>query len=269
MAAGIFISFVWADPSSIRIDNVFNTSSSSEDFVYEAQSFFEPTPERFFPAVVAPKSGGDFALFRPEAKRKAKWDPCRPIYYTVNPENESVGAREQLAEAIAEIERATGLNFEFAGETTEKYTDDREDLNVNYSKLNSTWSPILIVYLAGDQWTEANRKVFDEDGEDTIAFAGTLPMKSRGLNQKFFYVTGHIVFNADIFEDLVEEGSVADIKSTMMHELGHIVGLAHVDSKIEMMHESDLGQKSFALGDRRGLALQGNGECIKDSLYPR
>jgi hypothetical protein len=268
VAAVVLTSCVWSNPSSLRIDNVLNTSSSSEDFIYEANSFFEPTPQRFFPVVVAPKTGGDFALFRPEVKRQATWDPCRPIYFTVNPENETVGARAQLTAAIAEIEQATGLNFVFAGETDEKYSVDREDLNFIYPEINSYWSPILIVYLKGDAWAEANRNVFGDEGEETIAFAGALPMKSRGLNQKFVYVTGHMVFSAEYFESLVEEHLAEDIKSTMMHELGHVVGLDHVGSTIEMMHESDLGQKFFATGDRRGLALQGSGACLKDSLYP-
>lgn len=47
----------------------------------------------------------------------------------------------------------------------------------------------------------------------------------------------------------------------LLHELGHLVGLAHVDEPTELMYDGNVGQLDFGPGDRQGLAVLGNGEC--------
>ncbi len=46
-----------------------------------------------------------------------------------------------------------------------------------------------------------------------------------------------------------------------MHELGHVVGLNHVHDRRELMNGANLGRTVFGPGDRRGLALLGQGPC--------
>ena len=38
-----------------------------------------------------------------------------------------------------------------------------------------------------------------------------------------------------------------------MHELGHVVGLGHVDDPCELMNADNKGRTSFGSGDLRGL----------------
>ena len=46
------------------------------------------------------------------------------------------------------------------------------------------------------------------------------------------------------------------------HELGHVLGLAHVDDPRQLMFAENLGTTTLADGDRRGLAALGAGACV-------
>jgi hypothetical protein len=46
-----------------------------------------------------------------------------------------------------------------------------------------------------------------------------------------------------------------------MHELAHVVGLAHVDDPRELMYADNLGHQAFGPGDLTGLAALGRGRC--------
>jgi hypothetical protein len=48
----------------------------------------------------------------------------------------------------------------------------------------------------------------------------------------------------------------------MLHELGHLVGLAHTSDSTQIMYsESQFNVNKYGAGDRRGLALLGAQAC--------
>lgn len=47
----------------------------------------------------------------------------------------------------------------------------------------------------------------------------------------------------------------------MLHELGHLVGLAHIEDRGELMHPWSSRLRDFGPGDREGLANLGSGRC--------
>ena len=49
--------------------------------------------------------------------------------------------------------------------------------------------------------------------------------------------------------------------AVLLHELGHLVGLAHVDDQGEIMYADGVTRTSYGAGDLDGLARLGAGGC--------
>ena len=54
-------------------------------------------------------------------------------------------------------------------------------------------------------------------------------------------------------------------RSIVLHELGHLIGLAHVDDEQQLMFpEARREVPDFAAGDLTGLAALGSGACVPE-----
>jgi predicted Zn-dependent protease len=73
------------------------------------------------------------------------------------------------------------------------------------------------------------------------------------------YVTGEVVFDRDL--SLVHPGFGAGLSrgNLVQHELGHVVGLDHVQDRAQVMFPSisDKSPDGYGAGDRAGLAQLG------------
>ena len=119
--------------------------------------------------------------------------------------------------------------------------------------LGGDWPPVLIA------WTTPNQ-LADLSGE--IAGVGGSQAVKDSLREHWRYVTGTVALDAPTLADLLTQPEGERLaQAIVMHELGHLVGLGHVDDPAELMHEDNLGLVAFGPGDLEGLAQLGHGRC--------
>jgi predicted Zn-dependent protease len=77
-------------------------------------------------------------------------------------------------------------------------------------------------------------------------------------------VTGTVSLDAGQFPSILgRRHGPAIAQAIVMHELGHLVGLDHVDDAKQLMYPQSQGDVlDFAGGDLTGLAALGSGRCL-------
>lgn len=179
------------------------------------------------------------------------YDPCRPVHYTINPAGQPDGGARVIAAAFAELARATGLKFVDDGPTAEVFSSDREAYQP--ARYGKRWAPVLISWQTpGDN---------PDFAADVAGQAGSMPVSWN--NHPRVYATGTVQLDADKFVQLLSTPAGARIaRAITLHELGHLVGLGHVDDPKQIMFPSaNPGVVEYASGDLAGLARLGQGPC--------
>ena len=74
------------------------------------------------------------------------------------------------------------------------------------------------------------------------------------MRNRVQFVTGMVVLDTDAYDRMARTGDRASEVLILAHELGHVLGLDHVDDVGELMNAEYVGQSGFGPGDRDGLA---------------
>jgi hypothetical protein len=193
--------------------------------------------------------GGSFGFMQtqPGSSEPVAYDPCRPIEYVVNPAAAPVGAEGLLESAIDEISASTGLAFRSTG-TTERLPQEgaRPGATRRDPVLIAWTSPEVVPALAG-----------------TVAGIGGSQSLPDDFSGELYYVTGMVALDAPQAEGILSRpNGRGQLRAIMLHELGHLVGLAHVDDQQELMYSENVGRLDLGPGDREGLATLGSGRCF-------
>ena len=233
----------------------------------DAVSLFQQVPDRQLPQIVPEERGPHQFLRELFSNEETFFDPCRPIHWVVNPENEPIGSRVQLEQAFDLIQEHTGLLFLFAGESEEAWSLNRSPLNTLYPDVDSPWNPVIVWFLSPFEFDEA--KGGWEGAKDVAGFGGPDIARSRGLDRRLVSVTGKVVIDAEWAANTLEAGLPDVLFWVFAHEIGHVVGLDHVDDESHLMHESTVGfEGRLGPGDIEGLAKVGSASCLKPIQYP-
>jgi len=202
--------------------------------------------DRLLPAPTVVERGGEFAFVRtqPGSSEPVGWDPCEPVRFAVNPDGQPKGGAALVDRAIARTSAATGLEFEDVGET------DLRPFPGGYVSLGT--DERLIV-----GWGDAAE--YPELGGPVAGLGGSATEeRSAG---RLEYVTGSIVLDVDAFTPAAIAQSPRVMEAIVVHEVAHVVGLAHVAEPMEMMFDSSRGQIDYGPGDLEGLARLGSVPC--------
>jgi hypothetical protein len=158
-----------------------------------------------------------------------------------------------LQSAIAEVGRDTGLTFVEDGPTMELPRSDRPAYEPGV--YGDRWAPVLIAWTTPEAVHRLAGHATGLGGPRTVAVTGD-PQSVSGV----VYLD-----SAQLLAELyAQKQGRALIRTTMLHELGHLVGLAHSHDKSSIMYpEGRLGGPvDFSAGDLRGLSYLGRGQCF-------
>lgn len=181
------------------------------------------------------------------------YSPCRPLHYVVNNATAPDGSDALLATALANISAATGIQFINDGTTDELPVDRREPYQP--SKYGDRWAPLLI------SWTTPLEA--PALAENVIGTGGST-MYSLNNGPKS-YITGSLELDTpQVTELLASPGGADYVLAVMQHELGHVMGLDHVDDPIQLMYPEIGAPDGLAAGDLNGLHLLASAPCRKD-----
>lgn len=211
----------------------------------------EPADGRVLPQVT-PSTRGNYAfMVTGDDGNPVLYDPCRPISYVVNPAGAPPRGDELVQSAIQRVSKATGLAFEYGGTTDERASEDRQVIQVD--RYGERYAPVLF------GWSTES---------ETPALAGSITGLggSKSVPGVFgdqrYLAAGVVILDANDLATLSSnERDFAIATAVVMHEVAHVIGLAHVDDDSEIMNASNTYLSSWGNGDLQGLALAGAGVC--------
>lgn len=203
-----------------------------------------------------PPEGGPhgFVTLQADGVTPVAYDPCRPLHYTIQAASAPAGGEELVRGAVDRLAEATGLQFVYDGPTDEAAVAERPAFQPD--RYGDRWAPVLIDWQTEEENPDLAGDLVGEAGS-AAASLGDGPL---------VFVTGTVTLDATQLPGILEqEDGVETVRAIVLHELGHLVGLAHVDDATQLMYpETRSGVTDFAAGDLTGLARLGSGPCVPE-----
>ena len=177
-----------------------------------------------------------FVLDGPD-NRPVGWDPCEPIHYVVNPEGAPSDWKDVVENGIETVEDASDFDFTYDGESDDRQFGQRP-------VKDDGAHPVLIAWATPAEEPKLSGKA--------VGIGGSTPAQRGG---KVRFVAGIVVLDAEAAKQMMLGGRSKDQELILAHELGHVLGLDHVDDTGELMNPQYVGQRGFGDGDKDGLAI--------------
>lgn len=198
--------------------------------------------DRILPAVT-PNRIGSYELL----SDAARWSPCRTIRVVVDPVGAPQDFEGWLGQVLAEASRLSGLSIAIEGTTDERVSFDREPYQP--SRYGDRWAPAIVGWASAEHIPEL---------AGNVAGLGGAQYMTRG-NQTG-YVTGGIALDVELLDAPRQAGEPAYV-GVLRHEVGHLLGLGHVDAPTSLMYGGANSVSTWGPGEIEGLAVLGAGRC--------
>ena len=202
----------------------------------------------------APLLGGERShafIGRSATGRPYRWDPCSAIHYQIDPGRVGDRIVDDVEEAVRRTSEASGLRLRYDGVVHVSVDDllDEGSFVTDDAGDGLHWSPVLIAFRSRSAMRELGVR---------HAFGVTFPVTTRFDAAQF--VSGVVVINASSH---LQEGfdRAPSVGTVVQHELGHMVGLAHILDPFQLMSPMPV-VVDWGRGDRAGLHELGAGPCL-------
>ena len=212
-------------------------TSSGAHLIVDVAGYFTgatpPAPSGYRPSFgTSPTTGPHNFLYRMSDGSFARWDPCSPITFKVNYSGAPPFARSEVAKAVAKLEAVSGLDLVDTGETAGG--NDRTPPPGTKAVISFV-SPAENPSIAGVAGLGGGAYYPPWNGLDAYVAQGFVH-----INETLTYSEGT---------------GPTGLEGLLLHELGHMVGLDHVDSVAEVMYPTmhNLPYAGYGPGDRQGL----------------
>lgn len=206
--------------------------------------------------IVPPPGGGPFEFLQTQqdSTDPVAYDPCRQIPVVVNSRTAPPVGDVLLDDALASISEVTGLIFVLEGATDEQTSEGRAAFQPD--RYGDRWAPVLI------SWSDASE--IPSFATDVVGVGGSTAAQVPG-GGPLVYVSGLVALDGPAFAEILErEDGYHIARAIILHELGHLLGLGHVEGSDQIMAERGGGVLDFQSGDLTGLARLGRGACVPE-----
>jgi hypothetical protein len=241
-----------------RDDTAWDGSDGSGE---DPESDAEPEPEPEPPVVAPPlvretRSWPSVPKYKPAGRARsyalapgfvgyaAHWDYCKPFTYMINPDRMPPALRADVVKAVSRFGAATGIWFEYAGET-----DVLPLLDPGFGSQRESSGQTLVVAVSDKRTYPILRgSVAGIGGQSAVGSAGSTSMA---------FQDGGVVIDADALGGLRRGFGPVSHGALLLHELGHVAGLAHVDDETQVMDPvmSRTAPGRYGAGDLAGFAV--------------
>jgi hypothetical protein len=238
----------------LMLGGLFVTTLLGEDRSASASAYPDRPPDAEAAPIGTPpdvrKPSNEFAFMRTQdgSSDPVTYDPCVPIHILVDPRTSVDDGMRLLEEALDEMQDATGLAFVVDG-----LTDDPRPSEGTIAAADGGPLPARVA------WSDPGTDESLEGG--VTGTGGSVSVKRDG---HWWFVTGTILLDGpQLAEILTGPRGWQAARAVVMHELGHLVGLNHVETPGQLMQpEGDESLTTWGDGDLTGLAALGRGKCV-------
>jgi hypothetical protein len=194
----------------------------------------------------APASSGYGYLETQGDGLPVRWAGDQTIDYEVNTAFAPSNGLSLVEQTFSQLAAATGLNFTFVGTTSQFPTNSRSATTVNANG-QTIWAPILVA------WEPPGYTDYLPNSGNIIGMGGA---SAAYDGRQWVYVTGEAAISSTY------AFTQDQLASVVHHELGHVIGLGHVNDPSEVMNPIDNynAPVTYQWGDLAGLAHLGQAE---------